>query len=1413
MANAREMLDSLPNGKEEVEKDPFPTIRESLAELGTNPDKYEKILAQAGEKLHWEKVFRPKTTLEVGAITLLAAAKQSGAEPNEYLSRLAPYFDSRIQSLPDLYNASGYVSGDAPTRAVLTRTARDIKGSASTLPHELEHTLQNKDFDLRYQRGKEAVAASGEQFGIDSYMDKVKVPGRPEPVSRFGLGDTYKMDLLKRLSELPEEERVLIASQHPVFGDYLSSGNELFARIRAKDMLDSAKGQDFLQTDLGQKLFPTDRDRSYFIGSTLPGVPKISPPYTFESTEQKKKPLTDPNTSYARQMLNRMSPKKYEEGGSVSKDSWDNYIADDMPKESFSDLSKNQEYLPLNVQRLLDAGAIRVTDPSGNPSEEGFSLVSRWNDVFPESETPKWANRPDAYSSAINALNKPGPLYDGKYRQILWSAKQLGLSPEDVFLDKPKKYQEGGEVTDEFPEEAGAMPGQSPSEAAKQMLYYKKKAAPPLSPKLPPGIVPDTGQLDGIYQEPTVASETARVFGMKPRDDRSIILPYYSRATGWVAPEMLYDAARAITAPSVAARGYEVAPEDAVNTALNFMGAGVGTSTTMKKPTGGGAGKDLAMFVGQKSDTWDMDKYTTALDLEKAGIDPAEINRLTGYWKNPSSKIWSQEISDHTASLIPGGIPKTLADSVPITDVLNHAPLFKAYPELKNVTVKRESGVGAEGAKFDPRINTLFIGDKITDPKTQLSYMVHELQHWVQTKENFPRGTSPEEIAKIETPEMAKINERLGQLYWAENRQDPKNIKEFTELMAKLKNLKRIQKDNSFDLYSRVEGEAQARATQSRMWMDEQNRRSLTPLGDFDVPVTELVQMGDFGKLAPTSRVPGAPASIAPPMKMTLPSGTTAKDDLAKVPKAPKVLAPANESGFYSPTEAAALNLQRKSGSGQAFLNDLLKQENVRPDEINAMGLDTFLKDKKNVTTAEVQDYIANNKIQLGEARYGKKPSVYDFAIKQGMTEDDAAGVAIKAEQGDPKAVAVMDAYRNLQDPKFSGYQLPGGENYREVVITLPAAVDTSGYKITGSGNSWFLRDADNNVLEAFGSKDQAESTMQRRAASKQPDAYRSSHWNEINPLAHLRMSDRVTDGKKTLLVDEVQSDWHQAGREQGYKDPQAKEKIEQIKTIKDEMDSLNTRRYELYAQAKETTDDNLPQFIKLTEESNGITNKMLELNKQLIDLEHFKRNQEGAIPDAPFKDDWYQLALKRAVKEAIDGGYDRVALPTGARVAERFDLSKQISEVHYSGSNLKAYDLDGNEVISQTGVKPEDLPSYIGKETANKLLEQPKQGTLRSLVGQDLKVGGEGMKKYYDEIYPGYLKKFGKKYGAGVGKTTTPTEYARDAQGIPSMYPTQEPLFYMDITPKMREEFSTGIPMKDGGEVLKGGIGSIPTK
>jgi hypothetical protein len=201
---------------------------------------------------------------------------------------------------------------------------------------------------------------------------------------------------------------------------------------------------------------------------------------------------------------------------------------------------------------------------------------------------------------------------------------------------------------------------------------------------------------------------------------------------------------------------------------------------------------------------------------------------------------------------------------------------------------------------------------------------------------------------------------------------------------------------------------------------------------------------------------------------------------------------------------------------------------------------------------------------------------------------------------------------------------------------------------------------------------------------------------------------------------------------------------------------------------------------------------------------------REGSVPDAPYKDDWYQLTLRRAIKEAIDGGYDRVALPTGSRVAERFDLSKQIDRIDYNKNDDGTYSMsaikDGREVFAKEDLNEKELSGIVGKDVAKKIVgdegsSAPKADRweaedgdvpeFKSLSGLDLSVGGEGMKKYYDEIYPNYLKKFGKKYGASFGKTMVDL----DDGGA-------EFVNFMEITPAMRKEFSTGIHMKSGGKV-----------
>ena len=69
-------------------------------------------------------------------------------------------------------------------------------------------------------------------------------------------------------------------------------------------------------------------------------------------------------------------------------------------------------------------------------------------------------------------------------------------------------------------------------------------------------------------------------------------------------------------------------------------------------------------------------------------------------------------------------------------------------------------------------------------------------------------------------------------------------------------------------------------------------------------------------------------------------------------------------------------------------------------------------------------------------------------------------------------------------------------------------------------------------------------------------------------------------------------------------------------------------------------------------------------------------------------------------------------------------------------------------------------MSDYIGQEVAQKLLNTPRiniptdtgDTSQHILEGQDLQVGGEGMKGFYDKMLKKYAEKWGKKFGAKVG-------------------------------------------------------------
>jgi len=136
-----------------------------------------------------------------------------------------------------------------------------------------------------------------------------------------------------------------------------------------------------------------------------------------------------------------------------------------MPKskidpEKYKDLvSTNKsliaDYKPLNFDSLLKRKAVRITH-QGLDGEEynpdpkaGFSIVSAYNDAIGKGEgTNKWKDNPEMYSVVRNMFqNEPENMGAHKYLQIIQSAKDMGLSDEEIYMpSKSTEYSKGGAV-------------------------------------------------------------------------------------------------------------------------------------------------------------------------------------------------------------------------------------------------------------------------------------------------------------------------------------------------------------------------------------------------------------------------------------------------------------------------------------------------------------------------------------------------------------------------------------------------------------------------------------------------------------------------------------------------------------------------------------------------------------------------------------------------------------------------------------------------------------------------------------------------------------------------------------------------------------------------------------------------------
>jgi N12 class adenine-specific DNA methylase len=537
---------------------------------------------------------------------------------------------------------------------------------------------------------------------------------------------------------------------------------------------------------------------------------------------------------------------------------------------------------------------------------------------------------------------------------------------------------------------------------------------------------------------------------------------------------------------------------------------------------------------------------------------------------------------------------------------------------------------------------------------------------------------------------------------------------------------------------------------------------------------------------------------------------------------------------WYSQLARAIERLPQKSATALQWAETIMgsgfAQKGVKQDEIYWTGVLDWLNlqgSANKVSKAALLDYLAANGVRVTETVHedaptptpeglAKRQAVFEKynerigALVNRMLDPDltfAQHEAAEAEYDELLAARNIEAdlaYRlpadTVPQPKYDTYTLPGGDNYRELLLTLPEREpsfrlddyigelsDKYGWEVEGNMRRPGWTEADLTADERTQlARLQADEALERQQRARR--TFQSSHWGEKNVLAHIRFNDRIdAEGNRVLHVEELQSDWGQVGKREGFIG---------------------------------TTQEDAKAFFGISDED------WARLDNQ--DRESYRQEMldaKDAVPAAPFvgkTDAWLNLALKRVLTYAAENGYDRVSFVTGQQAVDRFQLSAEVDRIDYwtrSGQTMIAIFPKGEDtavnlvvvdgVVGKAVHTPEEfvgqrLDRVLGKEMADRILDDPNDG---SIEGENLVLGGDGMRTFYDRIVPnavnGLLKQVG---GSRVG--TVEIE-----NGTPGYRRTDESGDYLaqpgfDITDAMREKLAGGMPLfkRDGVRLAPNG-------
>lgn len=210
-----------------------------------------------------------------------------------------------------------------------------------------------------------------------------------------------------------------------------------------------------------------------------------------------------------------------------------------------------------------------------------------------------------------------------------------------------------------------------------------------------------------------------------------------------------------------------------------------------QQETTGPPGRATAAGIGAR--TADSTALRRAEALEKSGTDNETIRQETGWYRGMDGQ-WRFEIDDSKIKLRYEATAENGRETIPnyttLGNLIDAPELFAAYPDMRNMDVVfQDLNDGAYGA-YNRQFDSIDLSRKLKSSQYDLlDTLTHEIQHAVQNREGFTRGTNPtywnrklENGFDSRTTSQKKRSAQLAEKYNQLKSADPQLMKAVEEL-------------------------------------------------------------------------------------------------------------------------------------------------------------------------------------------------------------------------------------------------------------------------------------------------------------------------------------------------------------------------------------------------------------------------------------------------------------------------------------------------------------------------------------------------------------------------------------------------------------------------------------------------------